>query len=213
MGLRPAAARSRAFAGKGPNGSRSGGSSCTAKAGTRSRRISGRCSAHVRAPFHGARRLPLDAHRILAVPLQRKTPTRQLGIPSAGSRNDHLAKLATRFRYALSTDQLGRGAVNALTSKPDQSPGQITVPVHLIPTHGLSRHLQPPHSPRGYLPIQVATAVANCASLAMVPIVQPTSTGTLGLEAFRVSPPFPQRRRRANRLLRKPQPYFGEAAL
>ena len=63
------------------------------------------------------------SHRIVAVPLQRDPPTWQPGIPAAGPRDDCLAKLAARLRYAPPATQLGRGSRNALTFNLDESPG------------------------------------------------------------------------------------------
>ena len=40
------------------------------------------------------------SHRVLAAPLQRRTPTQQPGILPASSRGDRSAKLAARLRYA-----------------------------------------------------------------------------------------------------------------
>ena len=61
--------------------------------------------------------------RILAVPLQCRTPTWQPGIPATGSGNDRRAKLAARLRYAPPVIQLGGKTVNVLTFKPDRSTG------------------------------------------------------------------------------------------
>ena len=61
--------------------------------------------------------------RILAAPLQCRTPTWQPGIPATGSGNDRRAKLAARLRYAPPVIQLGGETVNALTFKPDRSTG------------------------------------------------------------------------------------------
>ena len=61
--------------------------------------------------------------RILEVPLQRRAATQQPGIPAAGSRNNHRAKLVARLRYAPPVSQLGRKTINALTFKPDHSVG------------------------------------------------------------------------------------------
>ena len=48
------------------------------------------------------------SHRILAVPLQHPTPTRQPGLPTASPRDDYRdAKLAARLCYAPPAIQLG----------------------------------------------------------------------------------------------------------
>ena len=60
---------------------------------------------------------------MLAVPLQRCTPTQQLGIPAAVPGDDHHAKLAARLRYATPATQLGRETGNALAFDLDQSTG------------------------------------------------------------------------------------------
>ena len=63
------------------------------------------------------------SHRILALPLQFRTPTWQPGIPTAGPGDDRHAKLAARLRYAPPATQLGRQTRNALTFDLDQSTG------------------------------------------------------------------------------------------
>ena len=73
------------------------------------------------------------SHRILAAALQRRAATQQPGIPAAGSRNKHRAKLVARLRYAPPVTQLGRKTINVLTFKPDHSVGPVKPNAKSIP--------------------------------------------------------------------------------